>query len=254
MSVVLMYHALYRDDDVSLIAAEDRPYAVSEAMFVQQLDGLLDRHVGLLSPATESQPDVVITFDDGHLSNHSIALPLLLERGLSAYFFITSDFIDERPEFCNPRQLAELAEAGMAIGGHGVSHRFFDDLSTAQAKCELGQCRDVLAGHSGEHITSMSFPGGRYTDTTVLLAHSAGYRTLFGSRFGTINGQDPNARQVLNRVAIRHNTGISEFERIINEESSYYTIQQCKQQLKWLVKRALGNRLYHGLYKSISTR
>ncbi len=38
MTVVLMYHALYRDDDTSLIDDEDLPYAVSESAFIEQMD------------------------------------------------------------------------------------------------------------------------------------------------------------------------------------------------------------------------
>ena len=37
MSVVLMYHALYRGSDTSSIDPEDLPYAVSEAEFAAQM-------------------------------------------------------------------------------------------------------------------------------------------------------------------------------------------------------------------------
>lgn len=39
---------------------------------------------------------LVITFDDGYRDNHDVALPLLLEAGLSADFFVCSNNIEER--------------------------------------------------------------------------------------------------------------------------------------------------------------
>ena len=124
MSVVLMYHALFRGSDTSAIDQEDLPYAVSEADFCAQLDLLATRQVGVYSPG--EAPEVVITFDDGHQSNLEIAATQLQARGLSAYFFITSGFIGRRAHFLSAAELHALAAVpGMVIGSHGVTHRFF---------------------------------------------------------------------------------------------------------------------------------
>src|SRR5438034_8841581 len=47
---------------------------------IEQLEQVLDAAVG--------RPDVRITFDDGNCSDVEIALPRLLERGLTAEFFV----------------------------------------------------------------------------------------------------------------------------------------------------------------------
>jgi peptidoglycan/xylan/chitin deacetylase (PgdA/CDA1 family) len=39
---------------------------------------------------------LLITFDDGYLSCHDNALPMLLERGLVGTFFVATDYIDQR--------------------------------------------------------------------------------------------------------------------------------------------------------------
>jgi len=268
MTVALMYHALYRGDVPSDIDSEDRPYAVSEAAFAAQLDVLADFRVGLLpcsiaGTACDSHsdsaigqsvapPDIVITFDDGHVSNYELALPLLQARGLSAYFFITSSFIDQRTGFCSAAQIRDLAKAGMMVGSHGVSHAFFDDLSPVQAQAELSHSRERLMQLTDGDITSLSFPGGRYTQDTLSMARTVGYAQLFASSFGTIPVGAETTGQALNRVAIRRGTTLEEFRRIVNADVRYFTVQKSKQQLKWLARRALGNRLYHGLYKSVS--
>ncbi len=251
MSVVLMYHALYKDDDTSRISTEDLPYAVSEQNFIAQLDLIASKSVGVLENQYKSLPDIVLTFDDGHVSNFDIAMPLLAERGLSAYLFVTGNYVDT-PHFCTGEQLQAMAEAGMVIGSHGMTHQFFDDFDDAQTERELRQSSEQLARQSKMPVQSISFPGGRYNENTLEKAKASGYAVLFGSGFGTVALADLSGRKPLNRVAIRRHTSLKEFEKIVAADPVYYTLQKGKQHLKLLIKKALGNRLYHGLYKSVS--
>ena len=252
MTVVLMYHALYRGSNTSLIDNEDLPYAVSEKNFIEQMQLLIDRRVGLLDSV--ELPEIVLTFDDGHISNHDIALPILNKLGFPAYMFITSDFVGVRENFCDPAHLVTMAKYGMRIGAHGTSHSFFDDLDEQQSDLELRLSRESLCAHSGKTVTSMSFPGGRYTSQVLKQAGASGYIHLFGSAFGIVTASDLMNGQPLNRVAIRRSTSLDDFSRIVNADSRYYTVQKGKQRLKLMLKRALGNHLYHGLYKSIASR
>lgn len=254
MSVVLMYHGLYKGEDTSRIDAEDLPYAVSTSNFEQQLDRLKDKRVGLLDGKSSALPDVVITFDDGHISNFDLAMPLLAERGLNAYIFVTGDFVGKRPHFCFPEHLEKMAQGGMEIGSHGMTHQFFDDLNDEQAECELRHSMQQLSEQCGHAIKSISYPGGRYSKRTLEISRSAGYAQLFGSEVGTLKQSDLTSIPPLNRVAIRRGTTLNEFDQIINADVAYYAIARTKHKAKTLVKRTLGNRLYHGLYKSISAR
>src|SRR5687767_12557712 len=45
------------------------------------------------SRAGHGRPIVAVTFDDGYADNHEFALPLLLESGIPATFFVTSGFL-----------------------------------------------------------------------------------------------------------------------------------------------------------------
>ena len=254
MSVVLMYHGLYPGSDTSRIDAEDLPYAVSVENFVAQLDRLKDKRVGLLNNDSTQLPEVIITFDDGHISNFDLAMPLLAERGMTAYLFVTGDFVGQRPHFCHAEHLAKMAANGIEIGSHGMTHRFFDDLSDTEAERELRQSLIQLTEQSGQAIKSISFPGGRYNQRTLEIARAAGYAQIYGSGIGTLKQSDLTAVAPLKRVAIRRSTSLDEFDRIINTDTTYYALEKTKQHAKTLVKRTLGNRLYHGLYKSISAR
>lgn len=253
MSVVLMYHALHADDDLSKIDIEDQPYAVSESTFAEHLDILKDFSVGLLSedPSAE-QPQIVITFDDGHISNYELALPMLQAAGMKAYFFVTTHFIDNREHFCRPAMLKEFTEAGMVIGSHGVSHQFLADLPRDDAKYELVHSRKTLQQWLGEPISTISYPGGRYTADTMIEARSAGYRQIFDSTFDVVSASAIQSQSALARVAIRRSTTLEDFRSMVGHDKQYYRKIQRKQQFKQTIKKLLGNRLYHGLYKSIT--
>jgi len=214
--------------------------------------------------------DVVITFDDGHRSNLELAVPLLLERGLTAYFFITTGFTDSRPGFMSSQEITSLASVpGMVVGSHGVTHRFFNDMSKEEAVSELVESKETLENLTNHPCESMSFPGGRYNKKVLRLMKSSGYSQWFGSDIGMVDPaecfnkhpiSDTPCHRILpmsgirpiNRVAIRRNTQLHEFEQMISPDRHYYRSQVRKSQAKKVLQKALGNRLYYGLYKSVS--
>lgn len=256
MSIVLMYHALYADNDTSLIDTEDLPYAVSVSDFTQQMVLLQQYCVGLWSDT--KLPDIIITFDDGHISNHDLAVPILKQFGFDAYCFFTSDFIGERRGFCEPIHISNMAAQGVVIGAHGQTHRFFDDLSATAAETELLVCKATLEDITGSKVHSISFPGGRYNSDTQKLCDQVALKLMFGSDFGAVKGAaatstlDPPG--VINRIAIRRNTSLTEFKRIISQDKKYYFTQTAKYRCKRTLKRVVGNKLYHGLYRLLSRR
>ncbi|MDB3935214.1 polysaccharide deacetylase family protein [Granulosicoccus sp.] len=275
MSVVLMYHGIFPDADTRAIDAEDLPYAVSVSDFTRQLDELAQRKTGLFSEG--ASPDVVISFDDEHASNLQLAAPLLIERQLAAYFFITTDFIGKRSGFMSCDELRELSMMpGMCIGSHGMTHRFFDDMTEAEAINELTGSREQLETICQSACQSISFPGGRFTQAVLDQVVAAGYTQVFGSEIGLFGAErwegQPLQRhnktemddrwqlaqqcgfQPLERVAIRRTTQISEFQRIIAHDKVYFRRKQFNSFLKHFARRIIGNRLYHGLYKSIAAR
>lgn len=265
-----MYHALHESGVTKDIDAEDMPYAVQIDDFEHQLDCLVDKKTGIFQRG--DNPELVITFDDGHRSNLELAAPRLAERGLSAYFFITSGFIGKRHGFMNADEVNALSRhPGVVVGSHGVSHRFFADLSNCEAEHELTSSREALEAMTGVPCQSMSFPGGRYNHQVLKVMKTCGYRQWFGSAIDLVDvatsfsaterEESDNIplqlqllEQPLARVAIRRNTSITEFKRIIHAESSYFRKHKIRSHAKALLQRTLGNRLYHGLYKSISTR
>src|SRR5207342_3607508 len=99
-------------------------------------DQVLDAVVG--------RPDVQLTFDDGNASDVEIALPSLLERGLSAEFFVLAGLLGE-PGRLAADDVRELHGAGMRVGSHGWAHRDWRRIDPSLHAREFSDARQVLA-------------------------------------------------------------------------------------------------------------
>lgn len=255
--VVFMYHALYRTDaEYQALDPADRPYAVRLQAFEEQLDRLQESGVPILEPEvfeakTPKRRGVVLTFDDGHGSNYAHAFPALAARGLRALFFVTTDFIGRRRGFCDWAGLRTMADAGMVLGSHGCSHRFLDDLTDDEVRGEFEGSRAVIARETGARVTAISFPGGRFRTRQLALARSAGYRMCFSSRIGVWRGASPGSRPVP-RIPVRADTPIDLYARYAVADVGLLIRAHTGDGLKRLVRRIIGNRLYHALYEKLS--
>ncbi len=96
------------------VPAAEQPYWCS----VERFEALLDSVRPL---AAESGLPIEISFDDGNLSDATIALPALATRGLRASFFVCAGRIGQ-PGYLDAMALRELVAAGMVVGSHGWQH------------------------------------------------------------------------------------------------------------------------------------
>jgi len=73
-------------------------------------------------------------------------------------------------------QLRALAGSGMEIGGHGVEHRWLDELSAEEQRIEITGMRAFLAGVHGRLPTDwlLCYPYGAYDAITLRLAGDGG--------------------------------------------------------------------------------
>ena len=258
--MVLMYHALYADEtEREAIDPVERPYAVSVEVFRRQLDWMAAAGIPIRDPVSPSGAaagapvSIVLSFDDGHASNYWHAFPLLRDRGHAGVFFVTTDFIGTRRAFCEWPQLREMAGAGMHIGSHGRSHRFFDDLPTAGLEAEYSESRDAIEAGTGQTPRLISFPGGRYLREQIPAGRAAGYQLFFTSDIGANAPRAFEPGGIVRRIAIGHTTSHEAFTRIAGADSLFLARSMAIGGVKKSLRRMIGNRLYHALYERFST-
>lgn len=256
---VLMYHAL--EDSMHPAGAKDageQLYILSRDMFYDQMKYLYQNGftVLLLEELAQLQewPEkgVIITFDDGHQSNYTIALPILEEFGFKAHFFITTGWLGT-PFFLHPLQVQELAEKGMAIGSHGVTHFFFSDMEDKQMDEELEQSKLLLEECSSRNITSFSAPGGRIKTDVITIGKEIGYTLFCTSDFSLLTNSFFPER--IPRLAVKSNTDMATFQKMVSGDAIFFSKQRLKDFMLSALKDILGNPVYEklrGLFLHIS--
>ena len=147
-----------------------------------------DRFCSVLD-AVGSRQDVALSFDDGNLSDVETALPLLIERGLTAMFFPCAGRLGE-PGFLTPEQVHELFSAGMGIGSHGWSHRPWRGLPVEDLELELSGARKRLEDVVGRPVLTASCPFGGYDRRVLGFLRAADYERVYTSDGGQARATD----------------------------------------------------------------
>lgn len=239
----------------------------------------------------------VLTFDDGYIDNYQLAYPMLKAAGLTAGFFVSTDYVDQ-PQipwwdevgwivrhassrtvklahwpssvniadgtirmrvrrllkavkldnsmpmveklrqlkqalqleplvmpaptelFVNWLQLKEMADNGMHIGSHTLSHNILAHLSSEQQLVELTQSKQRLETMLQRPVSSVAYPVGgadSFTSSTQGLAQQAGYQLAFSFISG-INAQlGLMNRYRLCRFPIDENASVWQLKQMVNK-------------------------------------
>ena len=152
----------------------EQDYWVSTAEFESVLDAV-----------AESDVPVGLTFDDGFSSDVDVALPRLIDRGLTAAFFPCAGWLD-RPGRVGAEGVRELLAAGMTLGTHGWCHRDWRLLRPGEVDEEFRRSSQLLAEVAGVPMRSAAIPFGNYDRTVLRGLRQAGYERLYTSDAGLI--------------------------------------------------------------------
>jgi peptidoglycan/xylan/chitin deacetylase (PgdA/CDA1 family) len=241
---VLMYHGLHASPNDA--GRFDPVYSVTPDDFGRQLDWLVEhgyravrlRDVDALAPSVKP---IVISFDDGDVSNYTVALSLLKERGFAAEFFITADFIDQ-PSMLTAAHTRALADAGMGVQSHGCTHRYLEDLDDASMTAELRDSKRRLETITGNGVDALALPGGRGGERERRIARDLGYRYVLNSAPGA--NRNRRDGEYLERIAVTRTMRLEEFAALVTWSGMSPRWQRLRFRLLRLPKRVLGNRRY----------
>lgn len=146
------------------------------------------------------QPKLLLSFDDGGISNLKIA-EYLQRFGWRAHFFISTDYVG-RPGFLTAGNIIELDRQGHEIGSHSCSHpRRMSSCTREQLIYEWKQSADILTQILGRPVTIASVPGGNYSPRVGRAAAEAGISVLFTSE-PTTRQRTTNGCRVLGRYGV----------------------------------------------------
>jgi peptidoglycan/xylan/chitin deacetylase (PgdA/CDA1 family) len=165
------------------IGAPARPLEPGEDEFWIDEDAL-----GPLLDAVRADQRVRLSFDDGNASDLQIALPALVDRGMTADFFVVAGRLGA-PGSLDADGVRELHRAGMRIGNHGMRHRSWREARGRERREELVEARAMLSEVVGGAVDVAACPRGDYDRSVLADLRDAGYLTVFTSDARPAGGQ-----------------------------------------------------------------
>ena len=171
-----------------------RALTVTPQEFAQQLQLLRTRGcaaVGLDRLVADARGghlhgcEVALTFDDGYADAASEAAPLLREYGGVGTFFIATGYLGNAGHM-TPADVRALADEGMEIGAHTVTHPDLTRLSAGAAAEEIGASRVALRALSGQPVDAFAYPAGRYDAHVETAVRDAGFSLAVSTNAGDV--------------------------------------------------------------------
>ncbi|WP_297663351.1 polysaccharide deacetylase family protein [uncultured Streptococcus sp.] len=218
---ILMYHAIHVMDPSE---AANAGLIVDPTTFESHLQALKEAGYYTLTPdeaykaltenvLPENKKVVWLTFDDSLKDFYTNAFPLLQKYQMKATNNVITGFVQAgREDMLTLDEIKEMKEKGMSFEDHTVNH---PDLSTATADQQTLELRDskaFLDDNLSQKTTTVAYPSGRYSDTTLQIAESLGYKMGLTTNNGLASLS--NGLLSLNRVRVNPTTTA---EDLLNE-------------------------------------
>ena len=201
---VLMYHNL-----TASTTTRD-PLAIPQKTFSAHMSYLAKNGYNTISmdqlnshirnKASLPSKPVVITFDDGYVSNYTLAYPILKANKQKATVFMIAAYIDTNKRFITSKQIKEMDANGFRVENHTNKHEKLATLTYANQLATITKTKQVLEKLLGRKVTYLAYPYGSYNSNTIKAAQVAGCTLGLSTEAGLTSKSD-NA-YAINRIFV----------------------------------------------------
>ena len=148
----------------------------------------------LLAHLTQGTPlpqkPVILSFDDGYRDNYENAFPLLQEFGMTATFFVVTDYINEgHSAYLTWEMAREMQAAGMHIESHGRTHVNLRNRKDSFLIWQALGSVETIESELGMRPRFITYPSGHYDANTIRIFKDldfwAGLTTIQGATHST---------------------------------------------------------------------
>jgi len=212
-------------------------YLADEGFTVLSVEQYLNKRK--LNEPSENSKDIVLTFDDGHISNYCYALPILRKYSFHATFFVIADFIG-KPYYMGMNEIKKLLDNKMEIGSHSRSHTYLTELEQDEMEREVVESKRILENCCGKRIDGFAYPGGHQNRKVVESVKTAGYKAAVSCIVGRNNTRTNPF--LLRRIEVRRGTSMKEFKNALNPVTIIFF--QGLDMGKFFMKKTLGLTTY----------
>jgi len=171
------------------IDSEERNYWCEEDRFKSILDSVC---------TLSTEIPIEITFDDGNISDAIVALPALVDRGLTASFFVCAGRVG-LSGYLDRSAMIDIISSNMDIGSHGWGHVDWRRVNDKMLDVEIDDAPKKIADAIGRAIAKVSIPFGSYDRRVVRRLQRSEAKAVFTSD----GGRAPLTGWMLPREAFR---------------------------------------------------
>lgn len=125
----------------------------------------------------ENEKKIYLTFDEGYENGYTAQiLDTLKEKQVKAIFFVTYDYCKSSPEL-----VQRMIDEGHVVGNHSYSHASFPECSEKEVREEITLLHDYVKENFNYEMSLVRFPKGEFSEKTLEIASSLGYKSVFWS-------------------------------------------------------------------------
>lgn len=121
--------------------------------------------------------EIYLTFDEGYENGYTASiLDTLKDKGVKSVFFVTAFYVKQNPDL-----VRRMIDEGHVVGNHSWSHPSLPDKSLEEGREEIEKLHRYVAEQFGYEMELFRPPMGEFSERTLALAASLGYRSAFWS-------------------------------------------------------------------------
>ncbi|MHC4525336.1 MAG: polysaccharide deacetylase family protein, partial [Planctomycetota bacterium] len=271
---ILLYHRLISKATAQAgdVVDEEMIYVSYDTAFTEQMQYLkdagyttldMDDYVAIRN-GQKQLPDkpVIITLDDGYLSNYLYAYPVLRKFSQKATIFLapqpneyTVRSVEGMDSFLTGEQIKEMSANNISIQSHTLTHCILTELQDDEMEYELTESKKQIEQLTGQTVNHIAIPRAGYNNRVRKWVKKTGYATACCNKKGAATGiSDPFS---LPRIVIERDMTTGDFARCLTPKNSFIlkvigNIKRIPEQIggAWLAGR-VRTFLYRGWAKPL---
>lgn len=171
---ILMYHSTSDEEPASGMN-------IKPETFKKQIKYLISKHYTFLkiSELPDFHPisnHVVLTFDDGFVSNYTYIFPILKKYKIPATIYLSPNL--QGVTYLNEDQIKDMQESELIeFGAHTMNHINLTKVDDETAMKEIAESKKTVEEITGAPCLSFSYPYGRFESRHMKMVEETGFST-----------------------------------------------------------------------------
>ena len=172
---------------------------------------------------------VLITFDDGWVSNYRDIFKYMEENGLKYNIFLAAGSIGTDDRFLTWEMVREMHQSGLVgFGAHTYHHIKMDEITLKDIESEVINTNRLIKEKTGIEPTDFCYPYGKYSKKSLeMLCKYSNYQRIYTSDM--MFSYMLNERYIMGRNSINNDESFAVF---VNKLKGYYNcfnlIRRCR--------------------------